>query len=111
MSGFAERAAQNEVLFRSVNEEIETLGEVEAGSPGQLTGFVCECSDATCSQQVHLTLAEYEEVRSDGRWFAVVPNHVTPEIEHVVRSTDRYMIVEKDTPQAVEIVERADPRD
>ena len=111
MGGTDERAAQNEVLFRSVNEQIEKLGPPVTGSSRQLTGFVCECSDATCSQQVQLTLGEYEEVRSESRWFAIAPGHVTEEIEHVVRSTDRYLIVEKDTPEAIEIVESSDPRD
>ena len=110
MSAFEERAAQNETLFRSVNEQIEKLGEVERGS-SRHHGFVCECSDGTCSQQIHLSITEYEHVRSEGRWFAIAPGHLTPEIEHVVHSTDRYLIVEKDSPAAVEIVEISDPRD
>jgi hypothetical protein len=108
MTTFEERAAQNEALFRSVNEEIEKLGP---GGSGDSTAFVCECSDGTCAQQLQLTLAEYEEVRSRSRWFAIAPGHVTEQIEHVVRSTDRYLIVEKDTPAAAEIVEISDPRD
>lgn len=106
---FEERAAQNEVLFRRVNEEIQKLGQVER--TGRFTAFVCECSDGTCTQQVQLTIPEYEEVRSESRWFAVAPGHVTEEIEHVVRTTDRYLIVEKDTPVAETIVENTDPRD
>jgi hypothetical protein len=111
MGAFAERAAQNEVLFRRVNEEIEKLGQVDSASGGRLTAFVCECSDGTCAEQVHLTPREYEEVRSNGRWFAIALGHVTDEIEHVVRSTDRYLIVEKDTVDAIEIVEDSDPRE
>jgi hypothetical protein len=111
MSRFEQRAAQNEALFRSVNEEIEKLGQVEPGSSKRFNAFVCECSDGTCAERVHLTLAEYEEVRSQSRWFVIVPGHVTQQIEHVVRSTDRYLIVEKDTPRAAEIAEISDPRD
>lgn len=110
MGGFEERAAQNEALFRSVNEEIERLGQVWAGSSQQLTAFVCECSDGTCSQQIQLTPNEYEAVRAESRRFAVAPGHVTEKIEHVVHTTDRYLVVEKDTPEAVEIVENSDPR-
>jgi hypothetical protein len=106
MGAFEERAAQNEVLFRSVNEQIEKLGHTE-----RLVAFVCECSDGTCTQQVELTLSEYEEVRSEARWFAIGPGHVTEAIEHVVRTTERYLIVEKDTPEATAIVEESDPRD
>lgn len=102
---------QNEALFRSVNQEIEKLGEVEPGSTQHLTAFVCECSDGTCAERVRLTIAEYEEVRSHSRWFAIYPGHVTRQIEHVVRSTERYLIVEKDTPTSVRIAEISDPRD
>ena len=107
---FEERAAKNEVLFRRVNEEIEKLGQVERKT-GRFSAFVCECSDGTCTQQVQLTIPEYEEVRSESRWFAIAPGHETAEIEHVVRTTDRYAIVEKDSPLAETIVENFDPRD
>jgi hypothetical protein len=108
MNAFEERAAQNEVLFRSVNEEIEKLGRADTE---RLRRFVCECSDGTCTEEIQLTVAEYEAVRSQSRWFAIVPGHVTGEIEHVIRSTERYLVVEKDTPGATEIVELTDPRD
>jgi hypothetical protein len=111
MESFEERAAQNEALFRSVNEQIEKLGQVESKSGPRLIAFVCECSDGTCAEQLQLTIGEYEEVRAEGRRFAVVPGHLTEQIEHVVRTTDRYVIVEKDTPAAVEIAETLDPRD
>jgi hypothetical protein len=58
-----------------------------------------------------LTLSEYEEVRSESRWFAVAPGHVSERVEHVVRTTDRYLLVEKDTPAAVDIAEDSDPRE
>jgi hypothetical protein len=105
---FAERAAQNEALFRTVNEEIEKLGR----DPAQrYIEFVCECSDGTCAARIQLTIGEYEEVRSEARWFVIMPGHLAEPIEHVVRSTDRYLIVEKDTPGAAEIAEISDPRD
>jgi hypothetical protein len=108
MESFEERAAKNETLFRSVNEQIEKLGRE---SDQRHVQFVCECSNGACVDQIQLTVAEYEEVRSDGRWFAIVPGHLTEQIEHVVRTTDRYLIVEKDTAPAVEITEGSDPRD
>ena len=37
MGTFEERAAQNETLFRSVNEEIEKLGQVESKSGGKMS--------------------------------------------------------------------------
>jgi hypothetical protein len=106
-----QRAAQNETLFRSVNEEIEKLGQVEPGPEPLYTAFVCECSDGTCTERIHLTIAEYEDVRSESRWFAIAPGHVDERIEHVIRLTDRYLIVEKDTPSSATIAEISDPRD
>jgi hypothetical protein len=108
MSPFEQRAAQNEALFRSVNEAIEKLGREAAHRHVE---FVCECSDGACVEQIRLEIAEYEEVRSEGRWFAIAPGHLSEEIEHVVRKNDRYWVVEKDTPAAAAIAERTDPRD
>jgi hypothetical protein len=42
-----------------------------------------------------LTLAEYETVRADPASFVVAPGHELPEIEDVVRQTDRFQIVRK----------------
>jgi hypothetical protein len=108
MSAFEDRAAQNEVLFRSVNEQIESLGPE---SDQRHIRFVCECSNGACTEPLLLTLSEYEEVRSEGRWFVIVPGHLTEKIEHVVKTTERYLIVEKDTPAAAEIADESDPRD
>jgi hypothetical protein len=110
MESFEQRAAQNEALFRSVNEEIEKLGQVDGGPGTHLTSFVCECSEGTCAEKVQMTVDEYEEVRSNGRWFVVASGHVNPPIEHVVRENECYLIVEKDTPEAAEIAESSDPR-
>ena len=108
MGTYEDRAAQNEVLFRSVNEQIEKLGRE---SDQRHVQFVCECSNGACAEQIQLTLGEYEEVRSQSRWFAIVPGHLTEQIEHVVQMNERYLIVEKDTPDAAAIAEASDPRD
>ena len=110
MDPMEQRAAQNETLFRSVNEEIERLGQGVGPEP-RYTAFVCECSDGTCAERIQLTIAEYEDVRSHSRWFVTAPGHVNLRIEHVVRTTDRYVIVEKDTPRSATIAEISDPRD
>lgn len=110
MSLFEHRAARNEALFRSVNEEIEKLGPAGSKGDERLIGFVCECSNGSCTDTVPLTVSEYEEVRSESRWFAVLPDHVTEEIEHVVRAHPHYMVVEKDTADAAQIADETDPR-
>lgn len=90
------RAARNENLFREVNDAIEglqeQLGDVDESSPAQ---FICECSRYQCTDRVTLTLSEYEEVRADETHFVLLPGHLDPEIERVVRRTDQYVVVEK----------------
>jgi hypothetical protein len=104
----AERKAKNEVVFREVNERIESAA-VAFGVPGEAS-FVCECGDATCTEMVHLTLSEYGEIRSNGRRFAIIPGHEDPAVERVVGGTRRFTIVEKigKAGAVAEAVERGD---
>jgi hypothetical protein len=111
-----ERQARNEALLREVNEQIERVDQAtqEAGLSEDATfEFLCECgrvkgADISCDEHVEMTLAEYEELRSQDDRFALVPGHETPGLEEVVRRTDKYVIVDK-KPQAEPFVER-DPR-
>lgn len=98
--------ARNEVLFRSVNENIEQLSEdVEArGWPtaDRQIEFHCECG-RSCDEQVRMTLSEYKGVRAERDRFVVVPHHVTRDIERVVEQNDRYAVVDK-LPEAEPLV-------
>ncbi len=91
-----ERAAQNQALFREVNERVgkltETLNRVT-----RRNDWVCECADTECFEPVEMSLEEYEALRLHPTRFAVFPGdrHVFPEAEWVVERTDRYWVVEK----------------
>jgi hypothetical protein len=90
------RAAQNQALFREVNERIGSLNEPFAAEAA--TGqFVCECADVTCSDAIAATLAEYERVRADGSHFIVAPAeaHYVPAVERLVEMHERFRVVEK----------------
>lgn len=90
-----DRMAKNEAMFREVNARIRELSERwELGTP-DLVSFVCECSRVGCSDPVELTLAEYEEVRSNPSHFFVVPGHEDAAADGVVARFDRYVVVEK----------------
>jgi hypothetical protein len=103
-----ERVAKNEALFREVNERIKRMNEhLDTRNEAD---FICECGDADCTQPVSLTLAEYEDVRSRGTHFAVVPGHVAPDIERVVAHYSRFAVVEKTEARAAGIAVREDPR-
>ena len=92
----ARRSAENEALFRSVNQRLVALIEAFAALD-ELSVFVCECSRMDCIEQVEMTLAEYARVRSNPRWFAVAPaaEHVAAGLERVLERTERYFLVEK----------------
>jgi hypothetical protein len=100
--------ARNEALFREVNERINRLNEQLATTDE--ADFICECGDADCTQPLSLTLTEYEDVRSRGTHFAVVPGHVVTDIERVVARYPRFAVVEKTDPQAAGIAARENPR-
>ena len=103
------RIGLNEAVFREVNERIETLAETfDLGS--EPLDFICECGDASCVQRIHMTHAEFEELRSDSRHFAVYPGHVVPDIERVVAQRAGYEIVEKFERLPRLIAENTDPR-
>ena len=102
-----ERLANNEVLFRSVNEAIEQLA-VDLG--GEAYEFICECSTRGCVERVELSRGEYEHVRADGARFFVVPGHEDPLLELVIEKKPTYLVVEKDG-HAGNVAEATDPRD
>jgi hypothetical protein len=101
------RMAQNEVLFREVNERVRDVATT-LGDDGRFEYF-CECANKDCTFHVTLTLPEYEAIRSDPQQFFVLPGHMTPEVEEVVLETASYTVVRK-TGDAGRYVEELDPR-
>jgi hypothetical protein len=105
------RLAQNEALYREVNERVAEVAESHLLDSGeQLYRYFCECSNADCTLQIWLTLGEYEDVRRDPRRFFVAVGHELPEIEVVLERGERFWIIEK-RGEAGEYVEERDPRD
>jgi hypothetical protein len=104
------RQARNEALVRDVNERINAVDQDTPASESVDTfGFHCECGrDGTCEERIWMTLDEYDLVRAQDDRFALVPGHQTDEIERVVESNDRYVIVDK--VDAVEPLVADDPR-
>lgn len=99
--------AQNEALFREVNEHVNDVA-TRRGS-GTDYDYLCECANADCTFRLTLTPREYESVRADAAQFVVLPEHYTPEVETVVAKTDGYWLVRK-TGEAGDYVESIDPR-
>lgn len=108
MGAREERVARNETLFREVNERIK---QVNVGvATIEATDFLCECGDESCTEPISLSLGEYEAVRAEPTHFAIVPGHAVPDIEHVVARNERYAVVVKTDPDAVEVAVAEDPR-
>jgi hypothetical protein len=101
------RLAENEALFREVNERVETLAH-QLG-PNVPYEFLCECANADCTFRIELPLSIYQSVRADARQFVVLPLHYTPEVEDLILERDTYWVVRK-TGEAGEYVEGLDPR-
>jgi hypothetical protein len=103
MSAREKQIGLNEAVFREVNERIEGIAETFDVKSEPLD-LVCECGDAACVQRITMSHAEYEQLRSDPRRFAVHPGHEIP------GRRKGYDIVEKDHGVPEQVAEQTDPR-
>ena len=107
-----ERLGSNEALFREVNERVAEVAEhfLEGEGVGTSIEFTCECARVDCTEQMEMTLAEFEAVRAESTRFAIVPGHEAPDIERVIERHRTYFVVEKVDPEAAEIARETDPQ-
>ncbi len=105
MSSREQRIAANEVLFRDVNERI---ARKDAPGSDELE-IVCECGDRDCVDRIRVTLAEYEEARSDPALFLARTGHLKADAERVVAARADHQLVRK-TGDAATVAEERDPR-
>jgi hypothetical protein len=105
----ATKMGRNELLFRQVNERLRELGE-GFSVVAERADFVCECADESCAEPIQLTLAEYERVRSDPRWFVVVRGHERPEIEFAAWDLGERLLVVQKTEEVGREAIAQDPR-
>lgn len=103
------RIGQNEVVFREVNERLRELGE-SFSLTSELSEFVCECANTSCTERVQMALSDYEHVRSDPKWFLIVSGHEEADYERVIEEKDGYTVVEKLPGGPAGIAIRDDPR-
>ncbi len=88
------RLAQNETIFREINERVRDIAE-QHGSDPHVYSFFCECANSDCTLQISLTTADYERVRTDGAQFVIARGHELPEVERVVEDGDGWSVVAK----------------
>jgi hypothetical protein len=107
-SGWREKEARTQALFREVNERIEQLG-ADFGADAQ-NQLICECGNPDCTQPIELTAAEYKHVRAHASRFIVALNHENPETESIVEQNDRFAVVETYAGASSRIARETDPR-
>jgi recombinational DNA repair protein RecR len=102
-----EQKARRQALFREVNEHIAEL--TESVSEIDVNLLICECCNPACAETVEITPEDYERVRADGARFVVLPGHQLPEVERVLETSGRFLVVEKIGPAGT-IARASDPR-
>ena len=100
--------ALNEAASREFNEEIEEVYEGEP--PSNRLDIVCECALRMCERTIDITMAEYQDVRSDPRQFAIVPEHFIGDIERIVYENDRFAVVAKREGTPADVARDENPR-
>jgi hypothetical protein len=91
-----ERLVKNEMAFRDYNNRrVEMEQRAVAVNQEEVAPFVCECGNADCIGALMVTVDEYETAHSTPDRFIVKPEHVYPDVEHVLEHHDHYWVVEK----------------
>lgn len=104
------RKAENEAVFREVNERMESLQRNFAVAEHQPLHIVCECDRLDCAERLSVQLETYEKIRSDSTLFLVRPGHEDDSVEDVIDTGADYLVVRKRRGEPREIAERTDPR-
>ena len=104
------RIGRNEALFRTVNEQIESLGQGLASLAPRPMTIVCECGELACAQQIRVQLEDYERIRGDGTLFFVVPGHEIPDVETPVEFHEEFVVVRKHKGDESDLARALDPR-
>jgi len=86
------RKAKNQALFREVNERIAELAARFEVATGPQT-FICECSQAGCTEYLELPVAAYTRSRDDPATFVIRAGHEDLDHETVLERTDGYLLV------------------
>jgi hypothetical protein len=100
---------ENEAIFRSVNEQIQSLNSTLTTVTDTMR-IVCECGNRSCTDQFAIMPADYARVREDPTLFLTRPGHDFPETEKVVAKEGNYLVVRKDPGLPEAIARATDPR-
>jgi hypothetical protein len=110
MSEHPSLGASAETIFREMNEWTEDAADERLGTDRPMDSYLCECADGGCTEPIHLTRQEYEDIRSVPIRFAIALNHENPEIDRVLVENQRFATVEKCSGTHAKVARATDPR-
>jgi hypothetical protein len=96
------RAARNQSLSERSTNVLST-------SRNRSISTVCECAQTDCAERLEMGETEYEALRRVPNHFAVAESHEIADVENVVESTSRYVVVAK-MGGGGELAQKLDPR-
>jgi hypothetical protein len=99
------RVAENEVLFRRVNDHVVAGGR----RPAEKFEILCECADTGCMEHVRVTTESYERARGQPTDFLLKPGHAKPDFETIIESHEDFVLVCK-SGEAAAIARKLDSR-
>jgi hypothetical protein len=88
------RAAQNELVFRAVNEQIVKMTDRFRKQLSDID-IVCECANASCVGTIRINADEFTKIERANGTFLVLPGHEDESVERVVERLHSYVLVWK----------------
>ncbi len=110
MTDWRAKEAANQAIFRAMNEWTAAARDARLVPERAMDTYLCECSDAGCTDAIDLTRIEYEAVRAVPVRFAIALNHEDPEVDSLNSENLRFASVEKFYGVGVQIARATDPR-
>jgi hypothetical protein len=92
------RLAENEVVFRQLNQELKDRASHLFDEPENQDypmRFYCECSDENCRARISLNPELHQKHHANPCRFVILPGHESLAIERVVEKHSDYWVVEK----------------
>lgn len=86
---------RNGTLFREINAYIADVSRHLTGA--EELEVLCECEQLDCVVTIALSLDDYRAARGEESIFIVAPGHQSPERARIVRETETYLLVEKNS--------------
>lgn len=94
-------------MFRIANERMANWDETHAEEAAE--PYFCECANPDCRERISLRRADYERIRSNSRYFFVIPRHETADVDSVIETHEDWLLIEKG-PSVTGLIESLDPR-